>query len=383
MSFKKSVTNTNNESDDITSVKDEKKAEWSIEHEELLVEWCDIAQCYRWLHMRSNRRYTILHMIFTIPTITLSTITGTASFAQASIPLDWQNYATMVIGGINIFIGIITTIQQYLKVSELNEAHRVSALSWDKYARNIKIELAKSPEERNDPKQFLKLARHEIDRLMETSPSIPQGIVNIFQNTFKGQENTEQRENFNKLKKPDICNIITTSNDKRHPWYLEKKNNNLSYCDSSTDENYYNFKNMVNNNIVNNKGLFDYITNHKYFLNKEKSNFKMKDFIFNYKNDNYSDNNSKYYPNQGNNIYNNDIHLHPLQRNINKTYNNNQDVEDKPNQSFIPFNANSNNTLHTNSINEKNNINDNNSIDSSFLKTKFDKIHSELDSNNK
>jgi len=57
MSYKKSATNTIIESDDIVSTKNEIKIEWAVEHEELLVEWCDIAQCYRWLHMRSNRKY--------------------------------------------------------------------------------------------------------------------------------------------------------------------------------------------------------------------------------------------------------------------------------------------------------------------------------------
>ena len=188
----------------------EKKVEWTEENEKIMAEWCDIAQCYKWLNTRAHQKYSIQHAWFTIPAITLSTISGTASFAQASLPVAYQSFAPMVIGAINIFIGILTTVQQYLKISELNEAHRVAAISWDKFSRNIRIELAKAPLERMDCGSFLKISRQEFDRMMETSPSIPIPIVQEFISTFQGRPGTPERERFDALKKPDICNIIET-----------------------------------------------------------------------------------------------------------------------------------------------------------------------------
>lgn len=219
--------------------KKEKKIEWSKENEMIMVEWCDVAQCYKWLNSKAHLKYSYMNAWFTIPAITLSTITGTASFAQTSIPAPYQTYSPMVIGSINILIGILTTVQQYLKISELNEAHRVSAISWDKFARNIRIELAKSPKERSEAGTFLKLSRHEFDRLMETSPSIPQSVLRDFKDTFSGKKGfilstidwclghvgmedkvvIERRRQFEALKKPDICDIIVSSNENRHKWY--------------------------------------------------------------------------------------------------------------------------------------------------------------------
>ena len=54
----------------------------------------------------------------------------------------------MAIGAVNIFAGILTTIAQFLKIGELNEAHRVASIAWDKFYRNTKVELAKSPAEK-------------------------------------------------------------------------------------------------------------------------------------------------------------------------------------------------------------------------------------------
>jgi hypothetical protein len=219
--------------------------EWSPENEKIIVEWCDVAQCYKWLHTRAHQKFSYMHAWFTIPAIILSTISGTASFAQGSLPVSMQAMAPMVIGSVNIFIGILTTIQQYLKISEYNESHRVSALAWDKFARNIRIELAKHPDERStDAGHFLKANRDEFDRLMETSPSIPQSVTDEFLETFSGKrptscwdscskkkkaDNKAKKEEelrkkaqiFEKLKKPDVCNIIESADDTRHPWYKD------------------------------------------------------------------------------------------------------------------------------------------------------------------
>jgi len=196
-----------------------KPVEWSPENEAILVEWCDVAQCYKWMNSASHEKFSNRLAWFTIPAIILSTISGTASFAQGSLPKDIQLFAPAIIGSINIFVGILTTIQQYLKIAELNESHRVSAISWDKFARNIRIELAKAPCERMDAGHFLKLCRQEFDRLMETSPSISTSIVDSFNSKFTGKVGSLERKRFDELKKPDICNIIISANEYRHTWY--------------------------------------------------------------------------------------------------------------------------------------------------------------------
>jgi len=212
-----------------------KNIKWSPENELIMVEWCDIAQCYKWLHSKCHRKLANRQAWFTIPAIALSTISGTASFAQASLPPEIQVYAPMAIGTINILIGISTTIQQYLKISELNESHRISAISWDKFARNIRIELAKDPDERMDAGQFLKICRAEFDRLMETSPSIDERTVQEFNEAFQGVETAKQKkeqeilqqQRFYELRKPDICNIIVSANESRHHWYKDHNRVNM------------------------------------------------------------------------------------------------------------------------------------------------------------
>jgi hypothetical protein len=122
----------------------------------------------------------------------------------------------MIVGAFNITAGIITTIQQFLKITQLNEAHRVSSIAWDKFYRNIKIELAKHPIERIDVKQMIKMSKEEFDRLMETSPNIPEKILAQFKDNFN------KEAVFDKIVKPEVCDILIPTNDYRNPWYNEE-----------------------------------------------------------------------------------------------------------------------------------------------------------------
>lgn len=205
----------NNSEENNEVIIDSNHIEWTPEHEQILIEWADKAMCYRWLHSKSNNMYSTLNAWYTIPVIIISTVTGTANFAQERVPLKYQSYFVMIVGGFNIMAGIITTIQQFLKITQLNESHRVSSIAWDKFYRNIKIELAKHPSERIDPKQMLKMSKEEFDRLIETSPNIPEKIVQQFKINFFSQES------FDKIIKPEICDILVPTSEYRNPWYNE------------------------------------------------------------------------------------------------------------------------------------------------------------------
>lgn len=198
-----------------------KEIDWKEEHEKILVDWADKAMCYRWLHSKSNQVYASQNAWYTIPVIIMSTLTGTANFAQERFPDNIKIYAPMMIGAVNIFAGILTTIQQFLKISELNEAHRVAAIAWDKFYRNIKVELAKCPEERIHVGQMLKICKEEFDRLMETSPSISDKIIELFESTFSDSKGTseeaiQKHKNFVEVSKPEICDELISTEHYRY-----------------------------------------------------------------------------------------------------------------------------------------------------------------------
>ena len=170
---------------------------WTREQEELLAEWSEKAKCYRWLHARSEKLYRIRNYTFTIPVIILSTLTGTANFAMDSfVPEEKKQLAMAAVGSVNIFAGILSTLQNFLRYAELMEAHRLSELQWSKFGRNIEVELALEPKRRKSAHDFLKVCRAEYDRLIEQSPTIDDKIIQQFKRAFKNV----------KICKPDSCN---------------------------------------------------------------------------------------------------------------------------------------------------------------------------------
>lgn len=177
--------------------------QWTPYYEEIFIDWCDNAKCYHYLHNNCHRYYNTKSIRFTIPVIFISTLTGVANFAQERIPEAYQFYYTMGVGAFNILAGFITTVAQFLKINELNEGHRVSAISWAKLQRNIKIELSKDPLERENIGFFLKKTKEQYDLLVETSPRIPQWEITAFNTKFKN----------NPIFKPEICGTLTSVKD--------------------------------------------------------------------------------------------------------------------------------------------------------------------------
>ena len=179
-----------------------KDAKWQEQHSKILIDWADKAMCYRWLHNKCTHKYTLANAWFTIPVIVISTLTGVGNFAQERVPEDYRPWFTMVIGAFNIVAGIVTTIQQFLKITEQMEGHRVSSIAWGKFYRNIKVELAKAPDERLPVMQMMKISKEEFDRLMETSPDIDEDVISLFKSQFKASDE------FALISKPEICDEL-------------------------------------------------------------------------------------------------------------------------------------------------------------------------------
>ncbi len=159
---------------------------WTKEQEELLKDWCDIANCFRWMHEQSSFKYKRINNQIALPVIVLSTLTGTANFGMNSlIPQSSQKFASAIVGGINIFCGVLTTVQTYFKYAENSEAHGTASKMWSKLQRIIGIELAIERAKRKHPNEFLKYCIEEYNKLKETSPVIPSDIAHQFRVRFK------------------------------------------------------------------------------------------------------------------------------------------------------------------------------------------------------
>ena len=213
----------------IVDTKDDRQF-WKEEEEKILEEWADKAQCFEWMHQKNHNIYKKKNGNYTIPVIIISTLTGTANFAQNRVPEEYVSMFVMIIGTLNIIAGIVTTVSQYLKISELNESNRVAYLSWGKFYRDVKTELLKHPLDRMRPKELLKLSKNEYDRLVEISPPIPQKIIDEFNSKMTNDVSQG-------LRKPELCDKITaTRSFDLSPIEREELRNIISNKDKLTDQ---------------------------------------------------------------------------------------------------------------------------------------------------
>ena len=162
--------------------------EWEESIEQILSELGDEAQINAFLHKKSNDYYTIQNIKYQLPIIILSAVSGTGNFISANFPTYAQTII-LAIGGLSIFTSILSSVAQFLKVSQLSESHRISYLSWEKFHSNIKFQLSKRRYSRDNLRDFLSVIVPEYQRLKEISATIPTHICEQVKRNKKNMKN--------------------------------------------------------------------------------------------------------------------------------------------------------------------------------------------------
>lgn len=163
---------------------------WSDQEEGLLTLWSDRALCYRLLHEAAYKDKSKTLLWFTIPVIILSTVTGTANFGmQSLVPSDYLTIAQSVIGALNLLAGLMTTIQNFLRLSERTEGHRQAFIGWGQLHRSIYTDLKLERGKRRSARETLQRFRVEYDRLIAVSPALPRKIIQDVSNSLKHHVN--------------------------------------------------------------------------------------------------------------------------------------------------------------------------------------------------
>jgi len=157
---------------------------WNGQLETILSQEGERALCFGWLHDKAQKKYSDLNTYITLPTITMSTLAGSAAIGSSSIFADIPDIANYVIGGISLSVALLNTVSSFFGWAKRSEAHRLSAIAYSKVHRFMMIELALPRTERMAAKDMLKVCRDQLDRLQETAPQIPDDVIHMFQIKF-------------------------------------------------------------------------------------------------------------------------------------------------------------------------------------------------------
>lgn len=151
--------------------------------ERLIADEGERLQGLAWLHTKSNSYYQKANTYLALPIIVLSTLSGAISASSTTLFND-QKAASVCVGGLSIFVGILSTIQSYFGYAKRAENHRISGIVCTKLNHFITIEMALPRKERMNAHDLLKIVRDQTSRLFETAPPIPGHIVGDFQKRF-------------------------------------------------------------------------------------------------------------------------------------------------------------------------------------------------------
>ncbi len=167
--------------------------------EEVIASEAEKALVLRWLHDQSEKRYAQLNTYIAIPVIVISTLAGTASIGQESL-FGTGDVAPIVIGLMSLSVSVLNVVSNFFSWAKRAEGHRISSINYGKLHRWISIELSLPRTQRVPAKHFLKEIREQVDRLNETSPPIPQSVIDSFRTRLKGIKDD--------VTLPEICNEI-------------------------------------------------------------------------------------------------------------------------------------------------------------------------------
>ena len=181
---------------DLRSIETNKYVEWDDSIESVLAELGDEAQINAYLHKMANVYFTNKNIKFQLPIIILSALSGTGNFISNNFP-DYQQIIILAIGGISIFTSIISSVAQFLKVSQLSENHRISYLAWEKFYSTIKFQIRQRRESRDNLRDFISIVIPEYQRLKEISADIPKHIC---------EKVKKKKKNIHKMQVPYLIN---------------------------------------------------------------------------------------------------------------------------------------------------------------------------------
>jgi hypothetical protein len=168
---------------------------------DLLREWREKVAGWRWLHYESMTLYKKLNTRYVYASILLSTLAGAGSFTTGggsgnSMGISDRNIS-LIIGGVNVIISLLNSVQRFTKAAEKTELHASAAMQYAMIYRFIDTELQLS--DKHQRQDLIQYVRQEIDRLLSQSPLVPDKIIKNFNISFPDTKH-----------KPDVCAGIST-----------------------------------------------------------------------------------------------------------------------------------------------------------------------------
>lgn len=160
---------------------DQNITEWCDGFELVLKKEAEQSESLFWLHNKASHLASQRNDYIQIPSIILQTLTGFMSATNGLIN-------PLILGGVSVFTGILSTLLSYYKFSARAEGHRVVSQLYMKIYKKIEVELALPIKQREPPQKLLDEVREKLARINEVAPDIPESVIKQYKHQFKDNE---------------------------------------------------------------------------------------------------------------------------------------------------------------------------------------------------
>lgn len=191
---------------------DETEITWNDSLETLVAEEAEKCGGLSWLHIECEKYFSNYTNWIALPVIILSTVNGFMSGSSQTIFTNAQ-VASIGLGVVSLFTGVLSTVGSYFAWAKRTEAHRISAIQYQKISKFLTIELSLPKSERVAARDILKITRDQIERLLEISPAIPDTILQKYKDKFKASEDVAHPEIIKGYKKVFINKFVPPEKD--------------------------------------------------------------------------------------------------------------------------------------------------------------------------
>ena len=156
---------------------------WTQEHETVLKRMAEKCSCYVYLHNKSFKYYSKVHLQFTMPMFIITLISSFLMFVSSSY-YDYH-YFGLIAGSINLLVATIQKIMEFVQPERFKIEHQATSKIFEALSSNIRIQLSLPIDERDPMPMYLTKTINDFSVVRQNSPAIKDMIVKEFNYRFK------------------------------------------------------------------------------------------------------------------------------------------------------------------------------------------------------
>jgi hypothetical protein len=161
---------------------------WTPKIEQLLQDWRNRVYAAQAAYYHEAERLRRRQYQLGIPTVIVSSLVGTAVFAD----LDKVTTLRWIVGSVSILAAVLASLQTFLKFGENATLHGVAADWFAAIRREIEETLALPVDLRGNPKACLDAIRQEINKAGQKSPELRETLWSRIARRFAVEEPPRQ-----------------------------------------------------------------------------------------------------------------------------------------------------------------------------------------------